>query len=213
MRRLHDLAVNFDATSPGEIKTRGGGLMLHYGVAETPLGRIFANLSPRGIVRLAFVAPGGEARALAAERQAWPGARFAADDGAVAAIAARLFAPSSQPGRPMSLAPQGTNFQIKVWQALLAIPRGAVVSYAAIAQAMGAPKAARAVGGACAANPIAVLIPCHRVLRDSGALGGYAFGLERKRALLTGKRQASGPVPPRGNRPGERSRRRGTFSP
>ena len=182
--RLHDLAVTFDAASPGEIRTGGGGLVLRHGIAETPFGRIFAVLSARGIVRLTFVAPGAEARALATERQAWPKAQFAADHGAVQALAARLFSRPSQTGAPVGLAPQGTNFQIKVWQALLAIPRGAVVSYAMIARAVGAPKAARAIGGACAANPIAVLIPCHRVLRDTGALGGYAFGLERKRALL-----------------------------
>ena len=182
--RLHDLAVAFDAASPGEIKTGGGGMVLRHGIAETPFGRIFAVVSPRGIVRLTFVEPDAEAPALAAERRAWPGARFVADDGAAQAIAARLLSRNSQSGEPMGLAPQATNFQIKVWQALLAIPRGAVVSYAMIARAVGAPKAARAIGGACAANPIAVLIPCHRVLRDTGALGGYAFGLERKRALL-----------------------------
>ncbi|MCZ6610830.1 MAG: methylated-DNA--[protein]-cysteine S-methyltransferase [Alphaproteobacteria bacterium] len=179
--RLHDLAVAFDAASPGEIRTGGGGLTLRHGVAETPFGRIFAVVSPRGIVRLAFVEPGGETRALAAERLAWPGARFAADDGAVRAIAARLISRRKPSGGSLGLAPLGTNFQIKVWQALLAIPRGAVVTYAMIAQAIGA---ARAIGGACAANPIAVLIPCHRVLRNSGALGGYAFGPDVKRALL-----------------------------
>jgi AraC family transcriptional regulator of adaptative response/methylated-DNA-[protein]-cysteine methyltransferase len=178
--RLHDLAVAFDAASPGEIRTGGSGLVLRHGIAETPFGRIFAVVSPRGIVRLTFVEPDAEARALAAERQAWPGARFADDDA------------------PMGLAPRGTNFQIKVWQALLTIPRGAVVSYAMLARAVGAPKAARAIGGACAANPIAVLIPCHRVLRDSGALGGYAFGLERKRALLAWEAAGLGTGGPHG---------------
>jgi AraC family transcriptional regulator of adaptative response/methylated-DNA-[protein]-cysteine methyltransferase len=182
--RLRDLAVAFDAASPGEIRTGGNGLVLRHGIAETPFGRVFAVVSPRGIVRLAFVEPDTEARALDAERQAWPGARFAADERADQTIAAHLFSPRSRPGAPLSLAPRGTNFQIKVWQALLAIPRGAVVSYAMIAHAVGAPRAARAIGGACAANPIAVLIPCHRVLHDTGALGGYAFGIERKRALL-----------------------------
>lgn len=182
--RLHDLAVACDAASPGEIGAGGRGLTLSHGVAESPFGQIFGVLSPRGIARLAFVTPGASASWLAAERAAWPAARFVADDGAVRKIAARLFTDSSGDGAPVRLAPRGTNFQIKVWQALLTIPRGAVASYAAIAGAVGAPGAARAVGGACAANPIAVLIPCHRVLRESGALGGYAFGVERKRALL-----------------------------
>lgn len=196
--RLHDLAVAFDAASPGEIRTGGSGLVLRHGVAETPFGRIFAVVSPRGIVRLTFVEPDAEARALAAERQAWPGARFADDDGAAQTIGARLFSRPPQSGAPMGLAPRGTNFQIKVWQALLTIPRGAVVSYAMLARAIGAPKAARAIGGACAANPIAVLIPCHRVLRDTGALGGYAFGLERKRALLAWEAAGLGTGGPHG---------------
>ncbi len=182
--RLHDLTVGFDAASPGEIKTGGGGLTLRHGIAETPFGRIFVVLSPRGIVRLAFVEPGAEAQARSTEQQAWPRARFTSDDAAAGAIAERLFSlPLTVDGR-LRLAPRGTNFQVKVWQALLAIPPGAVVTYTMIARAIGAPAAARAVGGACAANPIAVLIPCHRVLRETGALGGYAFGAQRKRALV-----------------------------
>jgi AraC family transcriptional regulator of adaptative response/methylated-DNA-[protein]-cysteine methyltransferase len=100
-------------------------------------------------------------------------------------IARQLFTPTAHNnGAALQLAPKGTNFQIKVWQALLMIPPGAVTSYQYIAKAIGSPGAARAVGTACAGNPIAVLIPCHRVLRASGALGGYAFGLDRKRALI-----------------------------
>lgn len=184
--RLHDLAVNFDAASPGEIRSRGRGLALRYGAAETPFGRIFIVSSDRGLVRLAFIEPGAaaEAEALAREREAWPQARFAADTVIAGDIAGRVFRQPADRTGGIRLAPRGTNFQIKVWQALLALPPGAVATYAAIARAIGAPKAARAVGGACAANPIAVLIPCHRVLKESGAVGGYAFGPARKRALL-----------------------------
>lgn len=187
--RLHDLAVGFDAATPGEIRTGGNGMALTCGFAESPFGRLFAAASPRGLTRLAFVqADSGEA-ALGTERAAWPQARFVRDDAAVTGIVRRLFAPdaaaeSDGTAVPVRLAPRGTNFQVKVWQALLAIPSGAVTTYAAIARAIGQPGAARAVGGACAANPIALLIPCHRVLRGTGALGGYAWGPERKRALL-----------------------------
>lgn len=202
--RLHDLAVAIDGASPGEIKSGGAGLAIRYGTAETPFGPIFVAATPRGITRLAFVEDGGD-HALAAERAVWSEARFHRDAGLADGIAETLFAPEPIDGAPLRLAPRGTNFQVKVWQALLAIPPGAVSTYAAIAKAIGAPRAARAVGSACGANPIALLIPCHRVLRESGALGGYAFGLPRKRALLAweaavGEAQASGnkPAPRRG---------------
>ncbi len=179
--RLHDLAVGFDAASPGEIRGGGAGLTLAYGSAESPFGRLFAAASPRGVTRLAFVED-DNGTALAAERAAWPNACFIRDDAVARDLADRLFADGNT-GK-VRLAPRGTNFQVKVWQALLAIPPGAVTTYAAIARAIGAPGAARAVGSACAANPVALLIPCHRVLRGSGTLGGYAFGLDRKRALI-----------------------------
>ncbi len=182
--RLHDLAIAFDGLSPGEIGSGGAGLTLRFGTADTPFGPVFLAASPRGVVRIAFIAEGGAAQALAAERRAWPRAEFSEDAALAREIAGRLFAPGAGPGEPVRLAPRGTNFQIKVWQALLAIPPGAAATYAMIARAIGAPRAARAVGGACGANPIAVLIPCHRVLRETGALGGYAFGTARKRALL-----------------------------
>ncbi len=182
--RLHDLAVGFDAATPGEIGSGGGGLALAWGVAETPFGRVAAVASARGVTRLAFVGDDDAAALVEAERAAWPRARFARDDAAVAGISARLFAPPTPGAGPVRLAPRGTNFQVKVWQALMAVPPGAVTTYGALARAIGAPGAARAVGGACAANPIAVLIPCHRVLRESGALGGYAWGTPLKRALL-----------------------------
>lgn len=183
--RLHDLAVGFDGASPGEIKSGGAGLVMRFGTADTPFGRIFAAASARGITRLAFIDGEGDAeKALASERQTWPHARFEEDSEAAARIAAALFKPGAAGAAPLRLAPHGTNFQIKVWQALLAIPPGAVATYSAIARAIGAPRAARAVGSACGANPIALLIPCHRVLRETGALGGYAFGLSRKRALI-----------------------------
>lgn len=182
--RLHDLAVAFEAASPGEIRAAGAGMALGYGVSDSPFGPVFAARSTRGIVRLAFTDTDGAEAALAALRRDWPRAALARDDAVAAALAANLFRPGPGGGGRWTLAPRGTNFQVKVWQALLAIPPGAAATYAAIARAVGRPGAARAVGAACAANPIAVLIPCHRVLRATGALGGYAYGTARKRALL-----------------------------
>lgn len=191
--RLHDLAVTFDALSPGELARGGEGLTFTYGIADSLLGRIFVVSSPRGITRLAFVEPGDEDSLLAHEKSAWPEATFITDNDTAADIARRLFDSrgfdsqelhSQDKDKPLRLAPRGTNFQIKVWQALLAIPPGSLATYAAIAKALGSPGASRAVGSACGANPVAVLIPCHRVLRGTGALGGYAFGLARKRALI-----------------------------
>lgn len=181
--RLHDLAVVMDAMSPGEIGTHGDGIAITYGFADSLLGRVFVATSARGIMRLAFVEAEEEDEIFSRMRQSWPKATVARDDDAAGRIADRAFAPSGK-GAPLRLAPRGTNFQVKVWQALLAIPPGSVATYAAIAKAIGLPGAARAVGNACGANPVAVLIPCHRVLRETGALGGYAFGTARKRALL-----------------------------
>lgn len=182
--RLHDLAVGFEAATPGEIGSGGAGLTLRHGLAESPFGRLFAAASPRGLVRLAFVEPGDEDGVLAATVRAWPRAAVVADAEMAEGIARAIFAHDARGSGRMRLAPRGTNFQVKVWQALLAVPPGAVTTYAAIARALGTPGAARAVGAACAANPIALLIPCHRVLREGGALGGYAFGGDRKRALI-----------------------------
>jgi AraC family transcriptional regulator of adaptative response/methylated-DNA-[protein]-cysteine methyltransferase len=184
--RLHDLAIAIDAASPGEIKTGGLGLTMRYGTADTPFGPIFACASARGITRLAFIDGAGAAAALAQERAAWPRAAFEADANLAAGIASSLFTPKAGDAGILRLAPRGTNFQIKVWQALLAIPPGAVGTYRANARAIGAPQAARAVGGACGANPIALVIPCHRVVGGSGKLVGFssAKGIDDKRWLL-----------------------------
>jgi AraC family transcriptional regulator of adaptative response/methylated-DNA-[protein]-cysteine methyltransferase len=183
--RLHDLAITIDAVTPGEMRTGGRGVSLYTGTAATLFGAIFIATSARGITRLTFTAGRSTKAALQAEQRAWPHACFKTDDGMARDIARQLFAPkATNMETRLQLAPEGTNFQIKVWQALLAIPPGAVASYQSIAKAIDHPGAARAVGTACAANPIAMLIPCHRVLRESGALGGYAFGVDRKRALI-----------------------------
>jgi AraC family transcriptional regulator of adaptative response/methylated-DNA-[protein]-cysteine methyltransferase len=180
--RLHDLLVSCEAMSPGEIRSGGAGLTLHWGVGETPLGTALLAWSPRGLCHLAFV--DAEASIRQAELRArWPAARLSRDDAQAAQWLQRVFPAAPQPGR-LHLLLRGTNFQIKVWEALLRLSPGQCVSYGQLAVLAGAPGAARAVGGALAANAVAYLIPCHRVIRESGELGQYRWGVERKAALL-----------------------------
>jgi AraC family transcriptional regulator, regulatory protein of adaptative response / methylated-DNA-[protein]-cysteine methyltransferase len=178
--RLHDLFVQFEAVTPGEYKRGGAGLGLRHGFAASPFGRVHAALSERGLAYLAFV-DGGEAGAIAELRRRWPRALLARDDASAEGIARQAFV--ERKGR-IVLAPVGTNFQVKVWEALLDLGSRGVTNYSALAAAIGSPGASRAVGQAVGANPIAWLIPCHRVLRRDGALGGYHWGEGRKRAML-----------------------------
>lgn len=185
--RLHDLFVHFDAVTPGEYKDGGAGIRLRQGFAESPFGRIHAALSPRGLVRLAFVDDRDSAAFLELAEQ-WPRATIERDDRAIEAVARQVFVKRS--GR-ITLAPAGTNFQFKVWQALLDLGSRGPTSYSALAKAIGHANASRAVGQAVGANPVAWLIPCHRVLRRDGTLGGYHWGVERKRAMLAWEHAAS----------------------
>jgi len=181
--RLHDLMVTLEAVTPGELKAGGAGVTLTVGFSDTPFGRALLASSPRGLSHLSFVEAGGERRALAALAAAWPYARLVRDDAASEAFAARVWS-GPQPACSLTLAVQGTNFQLKVWQALLEIGSHSLTTYAELARAIGTPGSARAVGNAVAANPVAWLIPCHHVLRKDGALGGYHWGEDRKRAML-----------------------------
>lgn len=185
--RLHDLFVNFEAVTPGEYKDSGAGIQLRHGFAPSPFGRIHAAVSSRGIVHLAFV-DGSEASAVADLGRRWPCAGIERDDQEIAKLARQIFVGRS--GK-ITLAPMGTNFQVKVWQALLDLGASGATSYSAIATAIGQPGASRAVGQAVGANPVAWLIPCHRVLRRDGNLGGYRWGVERKRAMLAWEHAAA----------------------
>ncbi len=178
--RLHDLFVQFEAVTPGEYKAGGAGLSLSHGFAQSPFGRIHAATSDRGLAYLAFV-DGSDERAIAELKRRWPRAALSRDDAPAARIARQAFA--QREGR-IVLAPVGTNFQVKVWQALLELGSRGPTSYGELAKAIGSPGASRAVGQAVGANPVAWLIPCHRVLRHDGGLGGYHWGVERKRAML-----------------------------
>ena len=180
--RLHDLCLRWEAMTPGEIARGGAGLALWHGWFDSPFGEVLAMASARGLCGLAFAAERGREVSLAELSARWPAARHVEDPGAVASMVAAAF--SGESGVGTTLALTGAPFQIKVWQALLAIPPGHVATYADIAAAIGRPDAARAVGTAVGRNPVAWLIPCHRVIRRDGALGGYRWGLPVKRAML-----------------------------
>ena len=182
--RLHDLTVALHAATPGEIKSRGAGLTIRYGFHPTPFGEALIAATPRGICALVFV-QGSREEALENVHSPWKNAAFVPDRKATAALAERLFSRrEQQSGVPLALHVQGTNFQIKVWQALLSLPAGSAASYGDIAAAIGSPGAARAVGAAVGQNLVAWLIPCHRVIRKTGILGEYRWGAMRKKAML-----------------------------
>jgi AraC family transcriptional regulator, regulatory protein of adaptative response / methylated-DNA-[protein]-cysteine methyltransferase len=184
--RLHDLLVTLDAATPGEVKTGGLGVRMSYGFSPTPFGTALLACSSRGVTHLAFLEGGGETAALEELAARWPHAERHRDDEAAAALSRRIWGRSeSDPSSgALRLAVGGTNFQIKVWRALLELGSAGPTTYAGLAQAVGVRGAAQAVGNAVAANPVAWLIPCHNVLRKDGSLGGYRWGAERKRAML-----------------------------
>jgi len=184
--RLHDLIISTDAVTPGEYKNAGKGLELRYGYHETPFGECLAATTPRGLCSLGFIGAGDPAQDLAALRENWPAATLVEDPHASREVIEQIFNPAPTcPKAPFNLFLRGTNFQLKVWEALLRIPEGAVVSYRALADALDQPGAGRAVGNAVGHNPIAYLIPCHRVLRADGKIGGYRWGETRKQVILT----------------------------
>jgi AraC family transcriptional regulator of adaptative response/methylated-DNA-[protein]-cysteine methyltransferase len=182
--RLHDLCVTLDAVTPGEFKARGRGMVFRHGIATTPFGAALVAVTDMGIAFLGFADEAGDVDGWDDFRRHWNRAEFRADDSAAARVGAQVWGAASSETRPLRLWVYGSNFQIQVWQALLRRARDLTVNYSDIAREIGRPSAARAVGGAVGANPVAWLIPCHHVLRASGALGGYRWGVERKRAML-----------------------------
>lgn len=182
--RLHDLMVNCEALTPGEIGALGKGLVIRYGFAASPFGTIIIGTTARGICHLRFVEPGQADAEEASLKAEWPHAGFERDDRAAQPLAADLFNPFDEP-KPLNLLLRGTNFQIKVWEALLRIPAGHTLSYGNLAAMAAVPGAQRAVGTAMAHNRIAVLIPCHRVIRECGDTGLYRWGVERKHAMIS----------------------------
>jgi len=184
--RLHDLCISLEAASPGELKSGGEGWTIFAGFADSPFGPCLVAESPRGICELSFIgSESGEAEWVALQEN-WPRACLRRDDASASRLADMIFAP---PGRSAS-APalrafvRGTAFQVRVWRALLRVRPGALVSYGRLAATLGKPAAARAVGSAVGKNPLAYLIPCHRVIRDTGVVGDYRWGRVRKRAIM-----------------------------
>ena len=194
--RLHDLFVTYEAMSPGAFKRRGEGVEIAYGLHPSPFGPCFVGQTERGICALGFADGGeGNGEAVRAEfERRWPAARFHEDRAATAHVAARIFGERPADSTPLRLAVAGTNFQLKVWEALLRIPPGRITSYHALGQALGLPRSARAVGGAVAANPVSYLIPCHRVIRHTGRISHYEWGRSRKRVMLGWEAAHFGPA-------------------
>jgi AraC family transcriptional regulator of adaptative response/methylated-DNA-[protein]-cysteine methyltransferase len=182
--RLHDLFVTTEAMTPGEYKSRGEGVTIRYGIHLTPFGKCLIGLSERGICHLGFV-QGSEGEAIDNLANDWKEAKMIEDYRAAAALVRPIFDLRFKARiKPLTLHLRGTNFQLKVWEALLQIPAGSVSTYEGIAGRIGQPAATRAVGTAIGHNPIAVLIPCHRVIRKAGDFGKYRYGEARKKALL-----------------------------
>eukprot|EP01037_Dinobryon_pediforme_P002554 gene2554-2593_t len=197
--RLHDLFVTHEALSPGEWKKNGAGLTFSYGFHPSPFGEALIVASPRGMIAMGWVdetstAAGaafdgkhghGRAGALQDMVRRWPAAHFQENAELTRPYALRAFEPELwQAGRPLRLVLIGSDFEIRVWQALLSVPFGGATTYSDLAQAIGNPKAARAVGAAVGRNPLSFVVPCHRVLGKSGALTGYHWGVIRKQAIL-----------------------------
>ena len=184
--RLHDLVVNIHAVTPGQLKERGAGLTIRFGIHPSLFGDCLLAVTERGICWLSFINPRDRARAVADLQRYWSGARIEERPAATRPFIDRIFPSSTRRGTQpaIDLFIQGTNFQIKVWEALLTIPPGSVASYEEMARRIGAPKATRAAASAVANNPVSFLIPCHRVIRKSGAIGNYGGGPARKKAML-----------------------------
>ena len=183
--RLHDLFLTFVAMTPGEFKRLGADLKIEYGLHPTPFGECLLATTSRGICHLGFLDGNDHSKALHQLQQNWPGAKLIENQANTGSIVNNIFIPAhTSESRPFHLLLKGTNFQVNVWQALLTIPRGSMVSYQDMADYIGHPKAFRAVAGAIAVNPVAFLIPCHRVIAKSGQIRGYRWGTARKRAIL-----------------------------
>jgi AraC family transcriptional regulator of adaptative response/methylated-DNA-[protein]-cysteine methyltransferase len=183
--RLHDLIVTLDAMTPGELKLLGRGTVIRYGFSDTPFGRALIATTPRGVCHLAFVEAGKEKSAVWEFQEQWPDATPERDDTHARIVARQIWAGDGESALKVSVG--GTNFQLKVWQALIDLGGRGRTTYSALADAIGLRASTRAVGNAVGSNPVGWLIPCHNVLRKDGSLGGYHWGEDRKRAMLAWK--------------------------
>lgn len=182
--RAHDLCVTLEAATPGEMKSGGEQWNIVAGFAETPFGNALLAESPRGICHLAFVDAGEENAAWTELQENWPHANLVRKDSAAVKLARKIFTRPARPFAPLRAFVQGTPFQLRVWRALIQVPPGRLVTYGDLAASIGQPTAARAVGSAVGSNALGYLIPCHRVIRETGVIGQYRWGQLRKRALV-----------------------------
>jgi AraC family transcriptional regulator of adaptative response/methylated-DNA-[protein]-cysteine methyltransferase len=184
--RLHDLFVAYEAMPPGAFRAKGEGLTMHWGAAPSPFGMAVITATDYGISGLGFADEEMTVQQAFEDLSArWPNARFVRDDAAIAPLAARIFEPSRwSADEPVRVVLIGTDFEVKVWETLLTIPCGKATTYGEVANRIGRPAAARAVGAAVGKNPISFVVPCHRVVGSNGALTGYHWGVPRKRAIL-----------------------------
>jgi AraC family transcriptional regulator of adaptative response/methylated-DNA-[protein]-cysteine methyltransferase len=187
--RLHDLTVTLEAMTPGEIRAGGAGVIIRHGIADTPFGTAFFAETPRGLCRLAFIDGPGDGKELKLLRDQWPKAKFVRDDDRATTLVETIWGHKTV---TLPLAVCGTNFQVQVWRALLELDAAESVTYSALARRLGMPDGARAVGNAVGANPIAWVIPCHRVLRAGGQLGGYRWGVARKQMIRRWEERRTG---------------------
>jgi len=182
--RLHDLFVTFQSMTPAEYRDRGEGLEIGYGIHPSPFGDCLLGITKRGICWLSFVS-GTKAAALAPLKATWPGARFYPASEQAGKIITQIFpGAGALPKEPLEVLVHGTEFQLQVWRALLGIPIGAAITYGDLATRIRKPRAVRAVGTAVARNAVSFLIPCHRIIRSGGAVGGYRWGSSRKKVML-----------------------------
>lgn len=181
--RLHDHFVQLEAASPGEFKAGGAGMEIRYSVIGGPFGDAFIAVTPRGICKLSFLSNNNIEQQIVDLNAQWPAAKLVNQASETTRMVEALFAGKQTINGPLSLYVKGTNFQINVWRALLQIEPGCINSYAQVAEAVGKPRAYRAVGTAIGSNQVAFFIPCHRVLQQSGQIGGYLWGETRKHAI------------------------------
>ncbi|NRG16694.1 methylated-DNA--[protein]-cysteine S-methyltransferase [Rhizobiales bacterium] len=195
--RLHDLFVTHEAMTPGVYRAKGAGLTISYGFHPSPFGQVLVMATEMGLAGLAFSDPGEEEAALEDMTSRWPKAEYVEDRAATAPYVRRIFNREEwSPDQPLKVVLIGTDFEIRVWETLLRIPLGRATTYSDIAERLGKPTAARAVGTAVGKNPISFVVPCHRVIGRSGSLCGYHWGLTRKRAILGWEAGVSGAITP-----------------
>jgi AraC family transcriptional regulator of adaptative response/methylated-DNA-[protein]-cysteine methyltransferase len=196
--RLHDLLVSVEGVTPGEFKTQGRDIVINYGFHPSPFGTCLIGVTARGVCHIAFLDQENRDSALRELRTAWPNAIIRCNSRLTAEVVCSVFRNKKEnPDHSTSVFLVGTPFQLKVWEAVLRVPPGFVLTYRDIGKAIGSPGASRAVGSALARNPVAYLIPCHRVIRETGTIGDYRWGSARKRAILSWERSGT----PRGDDP------------